>query len=71
MSPSALATAVVIPCLDRLHLQEVEEQISVLYTSLQEKKITRRPGLFSGVWNEFDYRIGACRVTEGSHIEHL
>ena len=23
------------------------------------------------VWNEMDYRIDACRITKGGHIEHL
>jgi hypothetical protein len=23
------------------------------------------------VWQEFDYHVGICRVTEGAHIEHL
>jgi hypothetical protein len=23
------------------------------------------------VWNGLDYRIDACRVTKGSHIEHF
>jgi hypothetical protein len=23
------------------------------------------------VWKELDYRINICRVTNGSHIEHL
>jgi hypothetical protein len=23
------------------------------------------------VWDEFDYRVGVCRVTQGAHIEGL
>ena len=23
------------------------------------------------LWNEMDYRIDVCRITEGGHIEHL
>jgi len=23
------------------------------------------------VWNELDYRVDVCRITEGAHIEHL
>jgi hypothetical protein len=26
---------------------------------------------FRCVWNELNYRIDICRVTKGSHIEHL
>jgi len=23
------------------------------------------------VWNELDYRVDVCRITQGAHIEHL
>jgi len=23
------------------------------------------------VWNELDYRVDVCRITNGAHIEHL
>jgi hypothetical protein len=23
------------------------------------------------VWNELDYRVDVCRITNGTHIEHL
>jgi hypothetical protein len=23
------------------------------------------------VWNELDYRVDVCRITKGTHIEHL
>jgi hypothetical protein len=23
------------------------------------------------VWNELDYRVNVCRITNGAHIEHL
>jgi len=23
------------------------------------------------VWNELDYRVDACRITKGAHVEHL
>ena len=23
------------------------------------------------VWNELDYRVAVCRITNGAHIEHL
>jgi hypothetical protein len=28
-------------------------------------------GMLRCVWNELDYRIDICRVTKGSHMEHL
>ena len=27
--------------------------------------------MLRSVWRELDYRIDICRVTKGSHIEHL
>jgi hypothetical protein len=27
--------------------------------------------ILQSVWQEFDYRIDICRVTNGGHIEHL
>jgi hypothetical protein len=27
--------------------------------------------MLRSVWTELDYRIDICRVTKGSHIEHL
>jgi len=27
--------------------------------------------MLTRVWNEMDYRIDVCRITEGGHIEHL
>jgi hypothetical protein len=26
---------------------------------------------FNAVWDEFDYRVDVCRVTQGAHIEGL
>jgi hypothetical protein len=28
-------------------------------------------GMLRSVWTELDYRIDICRVTKGSHTEHL
>jgi len=28
-------------------------------------------GMLQIVWNELDYRVDVCRITKGSHIEHL
>jgi len=32
---------------------------------------TITPDLLSRVWQEFDYRLDVCRVTNGAYIEHL
>ena len=58
----------------------VEERVlvSTLPVSLNELKqrITTAVASVDGdmlrsVWTELDYRIDICRVTKGSHIEHL
>jgi hypothetical protein len=28
-------------------------------------------GRLEKVWNELDYRVDVCRITNGAHIEHL
>jgi hypothetical protein len=28
-------------------------------------------GILKTVWNELDYRVDVCRITNGAHIEHL
>jgi hypothetical protein len=70
--------------LDRLHLQEMEEQNLYLWyipTGRNHKASDLDflvanvsvpcSGLLSGVWNELDYRIDICHVIKGLHIEHL
>jgi hypothetical protein len=32
---------------------------------------TITPDMLTRVWEEFDYRVDVCRVTNGAHIEHL
>jgi len=34
-----------------------------------EKLITA--DMLQTVWNELDYRVDVCRITTGTHIEHL
>jgi hypothetical protein len=29
------------------------------------------PDMLTRVWEEFDYRVDVCHVTNGAHIEHL
>ena len=28
-------------------------------------------GMLTHVWNELDYRLDVCRISQGGHIEHL
>ena len=45
-------------------LNELKQRITTVVVSVDEDML--RP-----VWTESDYRIDICRVTKGSHIEHL
>jgi len=43
---------------------ELKQRITTAVASVDEDKLR-------SVWAELDYRIDICRVTKGSHIEHL
>ena len=45
-------------------LNELKQRITTAVASVDED-------MFRSVWTELDYRIDICRVTKGSHIEHL
>ena len=45
-------------------LNELKQRITTAVESADED-------MLRSVWTELDYRIDICRVTKGSHIEHL
>ena len=45
-------------------LNELKKIITTAVASVDED-------MLRSVWKELDYRIDICRVTKGSHIEHL
>ena len=45
-------------------LNELKQRITTAVASFDED-------MLRSVWTELDYRIDICRVTKGSHIEHL
>jgi len=58
----------------------VNDQVYVppLPTSIPELKVRIRTAIetitadmLQTVWNELDYRVDVCRITNGAHIEHL
>jgi len=51
------------PCSPTIHTT-----ISVIYTTAIE---TITADMLQTVWNELDYRVDVCRITDGAHIEHL
>ena len=45
-------------------LNELKQRITTAVASVDKD-------MLRSVWTELDYRIDICRVTKGSHIEHL
>jgi hypothetical protein len=45
-------------------LDYLKQRITTATAGVDENMLTR-------VWQEFDYRVDICRVTEGAHIEQL
>ena len=54
---------VFVPALP-VSLNELKQRIKTAVASVDED-------MLRSVWTELDYRIDICRVTKGSHIEHL
>jgi hypothetical protein len=47
-----------------LSLNELKQRVTTAVASVDKDKLR-------SVWTELDCRIDICRVTKGSHIEHL
>jgi hypothetical protein len=47
-----------------LDIDELKLRIAVAIETIDRNILER-------VWDELDYRLGICRVTNGAHIEHL
>ena len=46
------------------NLQELDDRITAAVSLIDRDMLTR-------VWNELDYRLHVCRISQGVHIEHL
>ena len=60
---SSVEDRVFVPPLP-VSLNELKQHITPAVASVDEEMLRT-------VWTELDYRINICRVTKGSHIEHL
>ena len=60
---SSVEDRVFIPPL-LVSLNELKQRITTAVASVDED-------MLRSVWTELDHRIDICRVTKGSHIEHL
>lgn len=45
-------------------LQDLRQRITTAFATIDRDMLKR-------VWEEFDFRLDICRITKGSHIEHL
>jgi len=57
---------------------DLEVYVPPLPASIPELKVPIRTAIetitadmLRTVWNVLDYRVDVCRITKGSHIEHL
>ena len=60
---SSVEDRVFVPALP-VSLNELKQRITTAVASVDED-------ILRSVWTQLDYRIDICRVTKGSHIEHL
>ena len=60
---SSVEDRVFVPPLP-ISLSELKQRITTAVEGVDED-------MLRSVWTELDYRIDICRVTKGSHIEHL
>ena len=60
---SSVEDRVFVPRLP-VSLNELKQRIRTAVVSVDED-------MLRSVWTKLDYRIDICRVTRGSHIEHL
>jgi len=56
----------------------LEVYVPLLSASIPELRVRIRPAIetitadmLQTVWNELDYGVDVCRITNGAHIEHL
>jgi len=56
----------------------VTSRIRFMFAFFTELKVrirtaieTTTADMLQTVWNELDYRVDVCRITKGTHIEHL
>ena len=56
---------------DRVFVPPLPVSLNELKQSIRTAVASVDEDMLRSVWTELDYRIDICRVTKGSHIEHL
>jgi len=54
-----------------LHTLQVLYMLPKLKVRIRTAIETIIADMLQTVWNELDYRVDVCRITNGAHIEHL
>ncbi|PNF20161.1 hypothetical protein B7P43_G00613 [Cryptotermes secundus] len=56
---------------DRVYVPPLPRTLVELRERIDAAVMTIDRMMLQNVWNELDYRLDVCRVTQGAHIEHL
>ena len=49
----------------------IPRDVDELKVRITEAVPTTDNAMLGRVWQELDYRLDVCRVTDGAHVEHL
>ncbi|KAK9759219.1 hypothetical protein QE152_g108 [Popillia japonica] len=56
---------------DKVFIPPLPVDIDKLKQCIRNALATVDRHMLNSVWQEFDYRVEICRITNGTHIEHL
>ena len=56
---------------DQVYVPSLPASIPELKERIRTAIETIIADMLQTVWNELDYRVDVCRITNGAHIEHL
>ena len=56
---------------DQVYVPPLPASIPELKVGIRTAIETITADMLQTVWNELDYSVDVCRITQGAHIEHL
>ena len=56
---------------DQVYIPPLPASIPELKVRIRTATETITADMLQTVWNELDYRVDVCRITNGAHMEHL
>jgi len=71
VAPMDLQVYVVAPMDLQVYVPPLPASIPELEVRIRTAITTITADMLQTVWNELDYRVDVCRITNGAHIEHL